>query len=286
MATTTVTSKFVHVNGLKLRYLEWGSATATPFIMLHGLRGNASEWEPIARQFADRYRCIALDQRGRGESDWSPNAEYFTNAYVSDLEQVVEQLGLSQFVLMGHSMGGGNTLVYTARHPERVIAAILVDAGARPPGMAAGTGGARIAREMENAPAAFATWEQARAHIFMERPLMSQEATDIRTRSIIRELPNGKLGWRYDMEGIGRARQNTSTGPAIDSWALAQGLARPTLVLRGDVSDSLSAEAAQAMAGANPNIRWVEVPRADHYVHEDNAPFVNAQIEKFLASLK
>ena len=89
-----------------------------------------------------------------------PAASYTTETYVSDLERLVDDLGLDRFTLVGHSMGGANTLVYTARHPERVSAAVIEDMG---PGSTASPGSARITSEIEATPRRFASWSDAEA---------------------------------------------------------------------------------------------------------------------------
>src|SRR5580704_14628417 len=77
MATQTVgTDRYVKVNGLRLHYLEWGAAGAPPIVMLHGLRGSAHTWDLVAEPISDRYHVFALDQRGRGDSDWAPGGQY------------------------------------------------------------------------------------------------------------------------------------------------------------------------------------------------------------------
>src|SRR5437867_4054634 len=104
MATqTAATDQFIQANGLRLHYLDYGNPGATPLVMLHGLRGFAHTWDPVALPLAGRFHGIALDQRGRGQSEWAPDVQYNTAAYVSDLEELVSQLGFSRFVLMGHS---------------------------------------------------------------------------------------------------------------------------------------------------------------------------------------
>src|SRR5205085_9875036 len=140
-AGATVSDKFATVNGLRLHYLEWENPAAPTIVMLHGLRSYAPVWGPVARPLADGYHILAIDQRGRGDSAWSPDAAYNTEAYVSDLEQLVDQLRLDRFILTGHSMGGANTIVYTARHPEQVIAAVIEDMG---PGSTSSSGSERI----------------------------------------------------------------------------------------------------------------------------------------------
>jgi len=281
MAThATATDKFVTVNGLRIHYLDWGNSGAQAMVLLHGLRSFAHDWDGVSREFSDRYHVLALDQRGRGDSDWDPEGNYFTEAYVSDLEQFIEQLKLDKFVLVGHSMGGANTMVYAFRHPEKVVAAVVEDMGPRPSTPSAGM--MRIARELEGTPQEFASWAEAEAFWLKQRPLISNEAMQVRLQSTLRELPGGRIAWKYDFEGIRKARLGTDETRQVDLWPPVCGLKCPTLVLRGALSDILSRETAEEMARANPRIRWVEVPDASHPIHDDNLPVFNREVAGFL----
>ena len=286
MATQAkVTDRFVTVNGLRIHYLDWGNEQAQAIIMLHGLRGIAHEWDGLSRELCDTYHVLALDQRGRGESDWDPEANYNTDAYVSDLEQFVDQLGLDRFILMGHSMGGSNTVAYISRHPEKVAAAVIEDSGPRP---ATGetASGPRIAQEMENTPMEFASWTDAEALQRSQRPLMSDEALKLRLEYTMKELPNGRIAWRYDIQGIKNARGGSTPPDSEQQWSVIRAIPCPTLVLRGGVSDALSGDTAEQMARANPNIRWVEVPNATHYVKDDNPEVYRREVLKSLAEIR
>jgi esterase len=68
----------------------------------------------------------------------------------------------------------------------------------------------------------------------------------------------------------------------VDLWPPVRSLQCPTLVLRGALSDILSRETAEAMASSNANIRWVEIPGASHFVHEDNLAAFNREVDSFL----
>lgn len=74
-------------------------------LLLHGLMGRASHWASTARWLSERYRAVALDQRGHGQSDKPPRAAFTRDAYVEDAEAALEQLGLAPTVLIGHAMG-------------------------------------------------------------------------------------------------------------------------------------------------------------------------------------
>lgn len=280
MATqATITDAFVKINGLRIHYLDWGNPSAPTLIMLHGLRSYAHGWDGVARDFADRYHILALDQRGRGESDWDPQASYYTDTYVSDLEQLVQQLGLDRFILVGHSMGGANTLVYSSRHPEQVIAAIVEDMG--PSGDTPSSGAERISKEIEATPREFSSWAEAEAFWHGQRPSISQEAMQTRLANTLKERSDGRIVWKYDLDGIARARGGADA-PRVDLWPHVRALQCPTLVLRGELSDILSRETAEAMVQVNPKVRWVEIPGATHFVHEDNLPAYNREVARFL----
>ena len=282
-ASATVADRFATLNGLRIHYLEWENPGAPTIVMLHGLRGYAHTWDGVAGPLAAGYHVLALDQRGRGDSEWSPTAEYNTNAYVSDLEQLVRQLGLSRFILVGHSMGGANTWVYTARYPEQVAAAIIEDNG---PGSTSTPGSARINREIEETPRRFASWVDAEAFWRKQRPSISEVALEERVRSTLKRTESGEITWKWDLEGIGRARQAASAaGSQVDLWPAVRSLTCPTLVLRGAQSDILSRETAEAMAATNQNVRWVEIPNATHFVHEDNLEAFNREVQAFLRAL-
>jgi len=284
MATQTAgTDRFVSVNGLRLHYLEWGTASATPIVMLHGLRGSAHTWDLVAEPLSDRFHLFALDQRGRGDSEWSPDAHYTRDDYVSDAEQFVGQLGLEHFILVGHSMGGANTLAYAARHPEQIRAVVVEDMG--PATSPPAPGGARIGREIEGTPATFDGWREAEAFIRQQRAGSSEEGIRTAIQNSLKEIAGGKVTWKYDLAGIREARRVASGQPPADLWPFVRALECPTLVLRGGRSDILAAETAEAMQAANPRIRWVEIADASHFVHDDNLADYNRELQRFLAEL-
>ncbi len=77
--------KTVMANGLKLHYLDWGSPDNPPMVLLHGLRGHAHSWDDFSAALCEDYHILALDQRGRGDSEWATDGVYTTAAYVADL---------------------------------------------------------------------------------------------------------------------------------------------------------------------------------------------------------
>lgn len=148
---------FVEAHGLRLHYLEWGTAaagggggagggrgaaaaaaTAAPagIVLVHGLGSGAHIWDLVAPllSVAGSPRVVALDQRGHGESD-QPDSGYDFATIVADLAGFMDAVGLTQpSVLVGHSWGASVVLHYAASHPDRTAGVALVDGGTGSPG--------------------------------------------------------------------------------------------------------------------------------------------------------
>jgi pimeloyl-ACP methyl ester carboxylesterase len=273
-------TQVLRVNGLRLLCRHWGHASAPAIVLLHGLRGFSGTWRTLATSLASDYHLIALDQRGRGESDWDADHNYYTDAYLADLEGVVDQLALTRFALLGHSMGGTTSYVYASRYPERLAALIIEDIA---PGSSIRGGGAeRIVAEMATLPESFATWGEARRYWRAQRPGISEAALEQRLAENLRESPDGKITWRYDARGIRETRTNPDPRRIIDLWPVIGKLDVPTLVIRGERSDFCPAETVDEMCRRNPRISQVSVPNASHYVHDDASTQFAEHVRGFL----
>ncbi|MGC9541876.1 alpha/beta fold hydrolase [Streptomyces sp. UG1] len=285
MATDTAPvgrDRFITLNGLRTHYVEWGDEDRPPIVMLHGLRSYARTFQPLAERLADRYRVLAPDARGRGDSEWDPQGAYYTESYVADLEQFADRLGLDRFVLLAHSMGGTTAYVYAARHPERVGAAVVEDIG--PGSSLSGEGAERIKREVADAPRDFASREAARAYWRGIRPNISDSALDSRLRHTLTPDEEGRWRWKFDLAGIAAARLDPDPARQVDLWPYVEALRCPTLVVRGGESDFLPVATAAAMARRNPRIHTVDVPGAGHYVHDDAPDLFHDHVTGFLRS--
>lgn len=257
--------KTVTVNGLKLHYLDWGREESPVMVLLHGLRGHAHSWDDVSAALCGDYRVLALDQRGRGDSDWAKDGDYSTSAYVSDLLGFCDALNLQKFTLMGHSMGGRNSMSFAGRHSHRLERLVIVDIGPT----VDPAGGQRITQELLSVPEEFDSFEDVVAYMGKQSRFASDAVLRRRLKYATKELPGGKIGWRYDLAAI-REQRRHPVAPPEDMWPLLPNIACPTLVVRGKQSDLLPAEAAQKMIDTLPNGALTEVDRAGHMVFEDN----------------
>ena len=111
---------------IRLHYLDWGGS-GLPIILLHGLASSARIWDFTAPLLAERFRALALDQRGHGLSD-KPGSYTFDDV-TGDLAAFIAALGLERPVIAGHSWGAGVALQFAVDHPETPAAIALIDGG-------------------------------------------------------------------------------------------------------------------------------------------------------------
>ena len=120
------TSHYIHANGIRHHYLEWGDAGNPPLLMLHATGLCAWPWKPMARRLAQRYRVLAFDQRGHGDTDASDKGYRFEYAG-EDLAAIVAALGLQQPRVVGHSSGGLATIIAANILPDMLGPVALVE---------------------------------------------------------------------------------------------------------------------------------------------------------------
>ena len=80
----------ISLGGLRFRYLEWGDSGSPALVLLHGFGTHARSWDHVAGAMADRFRVLALDQRGHGNSDRAPDGDYTVKAMAGDVEAFAE----------------------------------------------------------------------------------------------------------------------------------------------------------------------------------------------------
>lgn len=120
-------SRYVDADGTAIHYLTWNEQdTHKPgLVFAHGFRAHARWWSFIAPFFTERFRVVALDFAGMGDS--GNRDEYTDENYILDLLAVLDATGFDRPVVVGHSFGGGRVMQTCADHPDRVGRAIILD---------------------------------------------------------------------------------------------------------------------------------------------------------------
>ena len=269
--------KTVNVNGINLHYLDWGNEGKPKILLLHGLRGHCHSWDDVSAEFCKDYHILALDQRGRGESDWAPGGDYSSQSFVADLEGFCEAVGFDKFTLIGHSMGGRNSMAFAGNNADKLENLVIVDIG--PDLDPRGSG--RITQELINVPEEFDSFEDVYAYQSKQNRFCSEPVLRRRLTYATKELPNGKLGWRYDLE-IREQRRNNTGSKQPDLWVNLPGIKCPVLIVRGSETDTLALETAEKMVEVLPGGRLVHVEKAAHMVFEDNPEGFIQALHEFL----
>jgi pimeloyl-ACP methyl ester carboxylesterase len=119
---------FAQLSAVRQHYYESGDGPQA-VVLVHGFQSSGRIWQLTWERLpTDQYRVIAVDNRGAGETD-APEGEdaYGCGPFASDLYELVQQLGLRDIILVGHSMGGATAMQFAVDHPEVVRALVLVD---------------------------------------------------------------------------------------------------------------------------------------------------------------
>lgn len=273
----------VELGGLRFHYLDWGNAHLPHVVLLHGGSLTAHTWDLAALLLRDRYHLVALDQRGHGDSDWTPEEQLDEDAgeqMLDDTRRFIDFLGYERLSLVGMSMGGINSIRYAARHPQRLDALGIVDVA--PESMRAGL------IEME----AFRTETEtlrdfddfvARAVRFMpHRPVAHLRYSLAHS---LRRQPAGGYTWKRDRRPRPRRPDAAANQGRADAlWDDVRAIRTPALLFRGAESKILSAEIADRTVKAMGDARLVVIPRATHNVHSDNPSDFAHALDAFLSA--
>ena len=271
-------SMFLTVHGLRLHYLDWGNYGALPVVWVHGYTSSAEAFNAPARHFQECCHSIAPDVRGHGESAWSAAGAYQYSDQVSDLEDLVKQLGLEQFTLVGTSMGGIIAMTYAGVHPERLVRLVINDIGPDPE-----VGTQRITQTVGARPEVFATLEEAMAYRRQVSPIVARRSVGDQRElalGVLRQQADDRWVWKMDPAYIQqRVQHGPPPRPAL--WPVLQRLPCPTLVVWGMESDVLSETQARRMVEVMPKGELVAVPGVGH-APTLMEPVVLAVLERFL----
>ncbi|MEU4744384.1 alpha/beta hydrolase [Actinosynnema sp. NPDC023658] len=260
MSGTTVTRAELHIGDRRLSYLDFGGP-GRPLLALHGHLGEAANWQGLAAELAPRWRVVAPDQRGHGDSDRAD--DYTREGYLADAVALLDHLRLDAVVALGHSGGGMTAYQLAARHPERVDALVVEEAAAALPE------GPSPLEFVLGLPYRAATREQLLDAL---GPVLAPLFGDL-----LRPTPDG--GWRLPFHPRDTvASERLGRG---DHWADWTGSTCPALLVAGTEQPCLDPEMTGGMVRRRPGTRLVELA-TDHFVHAKDPAGFAAAVREFL----
>jgi esterase len=271
----------VVVDGTRLHYLDWGAEGRPPLLFLHGGCLTAHTWDLICVALRNDFRCVALDQRGHGDSEWSPVLDYGPDAHARDIAGLIAQLDLGRPVLIGHSLGGLNAMTLAIAAGKELGGVVLVDVMPE-----VRTSAVRRIADFVTAEPAEGTLEEfvRRARDF--NPRRDPRLLRYSLLHNLRELPDGRLTWKYDVRGLSSSYLSSIKGRLEGLPDFTDSVTCPVLVVRGGASETSSDDAAARFAKSFPNGRWVKVDDAGHTVQGDNPRGLATALSSFLAEIE
>lgn len=274
---TPYRSRNIVLRQLRFHFLEWGAVDAPPIVLLHGGHQSAHSWDLVSLHLAQRFRVLALDQRGHGDSEWARDVAYTNHEMSLDAEAFIGAMGLQRPILMGHSMGGRNAMLLTRRSPSLLRAMVIVDVGPE----VSDRGRAMIAgfvRDNEE----FDDLEHFVRNVQQYDPYRSREHIERTVKYNMLQRADGKFVSKCDgnprrlgvVRGVGPQENITlDDAPAFDL---------PVLLVRGADSRILTADAAERFRAALPRGELVSVPNCGHNVHGQNTLGFIEAVQGFL----
>ena len=255
-------SRYLNCEGREIHFMEWGAQHTDTVIAWHGLARTGRDMDELAEHLSTRYRVICPDTIGRGLSQWSPQPEKEYNlAFYSRLAvALVDQLALQCFHWVGTSMGGAIGLVCAAGPLKgRITRLVLNDIGPK----LADAAIQRI-RSYAGSPPAFDTVSELEAYfrtVYKPYGWLSDAQWRRLTETSTRRLPDGRVTPHYDPAMV---QQFVHHPTDYERWDDYERIDVPVLCLRGETSDLLLADTADAMRERGPRALVVTVPGCGH----------------------
>jgi len=248
-----------------LAVLEQGEGNGAPLVILHGLFGSARNWQSIARTFAEKRQVLAFDLRNHGNSPWAPTMSYGEMA--QDVWVALSVRGISDYVLLGHSMGGKVAMTMALERPHSVERLVVVDI--------APTAHAPVHQQLIEAMLALDLSDTPRRSDAEARLATAVPEVGLRqflVQNLVSE--DGGLRWRINLQAINSSLAELSSFPPLDPAKHYEG---PTLIVAGERSTYIKSEDRPVFRRIFPHSQIVEIANAGHWVHaEQPLAFVEA----------
>lgn len=259
------------VNGVRLHYREWPHSDAPTLLLIHAWPSSVLVWGRFARAMQDRFRVIALDLRGHGESEWAQ--DYSWRTVTGDIEVFLRHRGASRASVVGHGAGGVIALCFAATKPHAVTRVVNVDQMPMPRGV--GTARALFPETFDD--------PDTPASVLAERHWADGIGVDALRTAVRRALRQVDAGWTWRRDPrLADAYLDRVFLPEEDEqWALISQVRCPALLVRGSDSSG-PREKFDRAASLMDDGRVVEIERSRHLPHLSNPDGFFAALRPFL----
>jgi pimeloyl-ACP methyl ester carboxylesterase len=253
-------SHFAPVDDTRIHYLTWNAEERSKpdLVLVHGFRAHARWWSLIAPFLTDRFRVLAFDFSGMGDSGTRP--AYDADLFVRDLMGAIDHAQCRKPILLGHSFGGHRVLRACAEHPDAFSSAIVLDSYVNFPA----DGEVFRRRAVIGPKKLYPTYEAARAR-FRLIPDSGSQADYILDYVAHHSIKREGEGWcwKFDDAQVGGAIEH-------DGAAVLERIEIPMTIIHGEFSDVMSADRAAKVVNRLKHARGpISIPLAHHHVMLD-----------------
>jgi len=251
--------RYLTANAIRLHYLDWGSESKQPFLMLHGISRVAHQFDHLAARFKNDYHVMAIDMRGHGDSGWSHEGAYLVEDYVKDIEAFADQLHLRNMVLLGNSTGGRVVQVYAGLHPDRVARLVSEDVGPERTNDIASAFQAQVQREANG----WASEEELVAQLIKSNPKIPPDILRSYAHYGARQREDGRIVWKRD--------PNLAKGfVPTELWRFVRMIECPTIYILGGASRIVPPATQEELKKTLPDVQIVVMPGLGHYPDQES----------------
>ncbi|MBH5320015.1 alpha/beta hydrolase [Paenibacillus sp. GSMTC-2017] len=271
--STIATDSLQLQNGLEIAYYDSKEDHGLPYtlVLLHGYCGSSAYWDKVVGNIASTVRVIAPDARGHGSSS-APNDEtYSMELFAEDLSQLLDHLGVTNAIVLGHSLGGYITLAFADKYSNSLSAFGLIHSTPLPDGETA----------KENRDKAIAAIGQKGVATFVDGLVPKLFATD-RIDGLQPELARSKeIGYGTSQHGaVATAR---GMKERMDRSDIIKGSKLPILLVAGAKDNVIPA--VSTFSANNDDTRKVELEEAGHMSMMECGHQLSEEILSFIRSV-
>ena len=239
---------------MQLFYKEYGDGK--PVVILHGLFGFSDNWKSQAKVLANYFRVITVDLRNHGRSEWSDLHSYESMAH--DVIETMDLLKLSQFHVIGHSMGGKVAMHLAQSHPERVLKTIVVDMGVKSYPMHHQD----LIEAIKAVPIETIT-ARSQVNTFLSNRIPEAGVRQFLLKNLY-WIERGKLAWRMNIDIL-----EANMHLILDALPKTEVL-NPTLFIKGANSSYILEEDYEVIENIFLDSEIQSIKAAGHWVHADS----------------
>ncbi|MCF8540594.1 MAG: alpha/beta hydrolase [Aurantimicrobium sp.] len=269
-------SEFRNLSGMSM-FVEASGGTSPALVFLHGVTANYSVWNDVIRALPEDWARLAVDQRGHGRSSRESDNSYRASDYAHDIVSLRRTLNDTVPVfLIGHSLGARNSLTAAAQHPELFAGVVAIDFC---PFIETAVLD-RLEDRVVGGDRTFESLSDVETYIQDRYPLMPFSAV-MRRAEFGYEFSEGK----YRALANAEAMRQTVEGLRADLSEDVLGITVPTVMVRGELSTLVSEEAFDKTRALRPDLDYIVVPDADHYVPEEQPQAIASIITRLIENV-